>query len=114
MAYREAPRAGDRAIRTSPGRGVASAASRALPWRGGQARGDHRNLLHLEGYAQKLKIPDARDFIAAATRAHGRTGRARLADLLIASIAAANGLPFYTRNPGDFSSLQGIVKVVGL
>jgi len=52
--------------------------------------------------------------VFAATRAHGRTSRARLADLLIASIAAANGLPLYTRNPSDFSSLQGIVTVVGL
>jgi hypothetical protein len=52
--------------------------------------------------------------VFAATRAHGRKSRARLSDLLIASIAAANGLPLYTRNPSDFSSLQGIVTVVGL
>jgi predicted nucleic acid-binding protein len=52
--------------------------------------------------------------VFAARRAHGRTSRARLADLLIASIAAANGLPLYTRNPGDFSGLQEIVTVVGL
>ena len=52
--------------------------------------------------------------VFAATRTHGRTSRARLADLLIASIAAANGLPLYTRNLGDFSGLQGIVTVVGL
>jgi predicted nucleic acid-binding protein len=36
----------------------------------------------------------------------------RLADLLIASTAAANGLPLYTRNPADFRVLKRIVKVV--
>jgi len=52
--------------------------------------------------------------IFAATRAAGRTGRSRLADLLIASTAAANGLPIYTRNPGDFVGLEDIVTIVGL
>lgn len=47
----------------------------------------------------------------AAMRASGRTSRARLADLLIASTAAANGLPLYTRNPSDFAGLEGIVTV---
>jgi predicted nucleic acid-binding protein len=32
--------------------------------------------------------------------------------LLIASTAAANGLPLYTRNASDFESLKRIVKVV--
>lgn len=44
----------------------------------------------------------------------GRFSRVRLADLLIASTAAANGLPLYTRNPSDFVALEGIVSVVGL
>jgi predicted nucleic acid-binding protein len=52
--------------------------------------------------------------IFAATRAAGRTARSRLADLLIASVAAANNLPLYTRNPGDFTGLDGIVEVVAL
>lgn len=39
---------------------------------------------------------------------------ARLADLLIASTAAANGLPLNTRNPSDFAALKRLVKVVTL
>jgi len=50
--------------------------------------------------------------VFAATRAAGQSSRARLADLLIASTAAANGLPLYTRNPSDFGALTGILKVV--
>jgi predicted nucleic acid-binding protein len=48
----------------------------------------------------------------AATRAAGRSSRARLADLLIAATAAASGLPLYTRNPNDFAGLEGVVTVV--
>jgi hypothetical protein len=33
--------------------------------------------------------------------------RARFADLLMASTAAANNLPLYTRNPDDFQDLLG-------
>ena len=50
--------------------------------------------------------------IFAAARAAGQSSRARLADLLIASMAAANDFPLYTRNPADFSALKRIVKVV--
>lgn len=49
--------------------------------------------------------------IFAATKSAGRFNRVRLADLLIASTAAANGLPLYTRNPSDFRALEGIVRV---
>ena len=52
--------------------------------------------------------------VFAATRAAGRPSRTRLADLLIAATAAAHGLPLYTRNPGDFIGLDGIVRVVGV
>jgi predicted nucleic acid-binding protein len=52
--------------------------------------------------------------IFAAVRAAGRTSRARFADLLIASTAAANGLPLYTRNPSDFAALEQLVKVIPL
>jgi predicted nucleic acid-binding protein len=48
----------------------------------------------------------------AAARAAGQTSRARLADLLIASTAAANSLPLYTRNPADFDALKSIIKLV--
>lgn len=49
--------------------------------------------------------------VFAAVRAAGRTSRARLADLLIASTAAANALPLYTRNPNDFTGLERLVTV---
>ncbi len=52
--------------------------------------------------------------VFAAERAAGRTSRARLADLLIAATAAANGLPLYTRNPADFAALEQLVTVVAL
>ena len=52
--------------------------------------------------------------VFAATRVAGRSSRTRLADLLIAATAAAHGLPLYTRNPGDFIGLDGIVRVVGV
>lgn len=50
--------------------------------------------------------------VYAATKAAGRTSRARLADLLIAATAAAHGLPLYTRNAADFTGLEGVVEVV--
>lgn len=50
--------------------------------------------------------------VFAAARAAGQSSRARLADLLIASTAAANELPLYTRNPSDFAALRRILKVV--
>jgi predicted nucleic acid-binding protein len=49
--------------------------------------------------------------IFAAAKAAGRSSRARLADLLIASTAAANGLPLYTRNPADLAGLEQIVVI---
>jgi predicted nucleic acid-binding protein len=52
--------------------------------------------------------------VFAATRAAGRSTRTRLADLLIASTAAANGLPLYTRNPADFAGLEQIVTVIAV
>ena len=52
--------------------------------------------------------------IFAATRAAGRSSRARLADLLIASTAAANGLPLYTRNPSDFAVLGQLLTITAL
>jgi len=49
--------------------------------------------------------------IFAAVRSAGRTSRSRLADLLIASTAATNGLPLYTRNPVDLVGLEQLVIV---
>jgi predicted nucleic acid-binding protein len=50
--------------------------------------------------------------VFAAVRAAGQSSRSRVADLLIASTAAANGLPLYTRNPADFASLKRILKII--
>ena len=49
--------------------------------------------------------------ITSAVLAAGRTTRRRLADLMIASIAYANGLPLYTTNPADFVGLNDLVTV---
>lgn len=50
--------------------------------------------------------------VHAAVRAAGRQPRRRFADLLIASIAMAEGLPLLTRNAEDFAGLDEIVLVV--
>ena len=52
--------------------------------------------------------------VCAAVPAVGRTPRRRVADLMIASIAAANRLPLYTTNPGDFAGLDRLVNVVAV
>jgi predicted nucleic acid-binding protein len=52
--------------------------------------------------------------VFAATKTTGRSSRARLADLLIASTAAANGVPLYTRNPSDFVGLEEIVTIIAV
>ncbi|MBS0326938.1 MAG: PIN domain-containing protein [Proteobacteria bacterium] len=52
--------------------------------------------------------------VFAAARAAGRTHRSRLADLLIASTAASNGLALHTSNPADFKGLKAIVRVIAV
>ena len=42
----------------------------------------------------------------------GRSHRRRIADLLIAATAHANGLALYTRNPDDFTGLEGLIEVI--
>lgn len=58
----------------------------------------------------------ARSFgqIVAAVATAGRTHRSRMADLLIAAIAHANGLKLYTRNPGDFVGLEELIHVIAV
>ncbi len=60
--------------------------------------------------------PAARIFgqISAAVAAGGRTPRRRVADLMIAAVAAAQGLALYTTNPADFVGLEGLVDVVAV
>jgi predicted nucleic acid-binding protein len=52
--------------------------------------------------------------VVAAVVAAGRSHRPRVADLLIASVAHANGLALYTRNPADFAGLEGVVTVTAV
>ncbi|CAG4907996.1 type II toxin-antitoxin system VapC family toxin [Acidithrix sp. C25] len=56
----------------------------------------------------------ARSFgqIVAAVASTGRTHPSRMADLLIAAIAHANGLELYTRNPDDFVGLEELIRVI--
>lgn len=67
---------------------------------------------------------DALPFDSAAARSYGRVyalvraarrqPRGRLGDLMIASIAASNRLPLYTRNPTDFLGLDSVITVVAV
>lgn len=50
--------------------------------------------------------------IAAELISTGRKPRGRIADLMIASIAAANRLPLFTTNPDDFHGLESVVTVI--
>jgi predicted nucleic acid-binding protein len=51
--------------------------------------------------------------VSAAARG-GRKPRTRIADLLIAATAHANGLDLYTRNGDDFAGLEELVRVVAI
>ncbi len=50
--------------------------------------------------------------VVAAIAGERREPRSRVADLLIAATAHANGLDLYTRNGDDFRGLAGLVHVV--
>ncbi|MGQ0625700.1 MAG: type II toxin-antitoxin system VapC family toxin [Sporichthyaceae bacterium] len=50
--------------------------------------------------------------VSAAVAGTGRVSRARTADLMIASVAIAEGLPLYTTNADDFVGLEGLLEVV--
>jgi predicted nucleic acid-binding protein len=52
--------------------------------------------------------------IMAAVVEAGRSHRGRIADLLIAATAHANGLALFTRHPDDFAGLNDLVVVVGI
>lgn len=50
--------------------------------------------------------------VSAATIAIGRKPRARVADLMIAATAIAEGLPLFTTNPEDFRGLDRLLTIV--
>jgi predicted nucleic acid-binding protein len=52
--------------------------------------------------------------IYAAVLSIGRQPRKRLADLLIAAVAAANSLPLVTRNPDDFAGLGSQLSLISV
>ncbi|MGB8385789.1 MAG: type II toxin-antitoxin system VapC family toxin [Dermatophilaceae bacterium] len=52
--------------------------------------------------------------MVAATVSGGRRSRRRFANLLIAATAHVNGLELYTRNGGDFSGLEDLVRLVAI
>ena len=58
----------------------------------------------------------ARSFgqVVAAVAETGRMHRSRVAGLLIAAVAHANGLLLYTRNPDDFIGLDELIQVVSI
>jgi predicted nucleic acid-binding protein len=49
--------------------------------------------------------------VAAAVIAAGRKPRGRIADLMIAATAIAEGLPLYTTNPADYAGLDALIQV---
>jgi predicted nucleic acid-binding protein len=50
--------------------------------------------------------------VAAAVIGAGRKPRRRFADLMIASIAIAEGLPLFTTNPKDFVGIEALLTIV--
>lgn len=50
--------------------------------------------------------------VSAAVRAEGRSSRRHTNDLMIAAIAAAEGIPVYTSNPRDFVGADRVVEIV--
>lgn len=52
--------------------------------------------------------------VVAAVVGKGRKPRSRLADLLIAATAHANGVDLYTRNGADFMGLEDLINVVDI
>ncbi len=50
--------------------------------------------------------------VVAAVVREGRTPRSRIADLLIAATAHANGLDLYTRNGHDLVGIDDLVRVI--
>jgi len=50
--------------------------------------------------------------LSAAVVAAGRKPRRRTADLMIAATAVAENLPLFTTNPGDYTGLERLLRVV--
>lgn len=84
-----------------------------------QARAERlRRLLILQRTFDALPLNEAvaasYGQVAAAVVEVGRQPRARAIDLLIAATAHAHCARLYTRNPGDFEGLAGLIDVVAV
>jgi len=80
-------------------------------------RADRMNILQrVEKQFDPLPFDEnaAREYgrIYAAVESIGRKPRKRIADQMIAAVAAANNLPLYTTNVEDYKGLEKLVKVV--
>lgn len=66
--------------------------------------------------ALPFTVDSARRFshLAGLVIAAGRSPRPRRLDLMIASVASANQLPLYTRNPADFTGLETVLMTVAV
>lgn len=106
-----------------PGQGLISAVSLAELTQGPSAAQDpverairQQRLQWFEGSFTALPFDSdaARAYgrVYAAVLQAGRQARGRFADLQIASVALANGLPLYTRNPADFRGLEELIVIV--
>lgn len=75
-------------------------------------------LQEVEAKLEPLAFDDAAvrsyGLVVAAVVRDGRRPRSRVADLLIAATAHANGLDLYTRNGDDFTGLAGLVDVIAI
>ena len=52
--------------------------------------------------------------VSAAVIAMGRKPRRRVADLMIAATAIAEGLPLFTTNPADYAGLDALVHIIAV
>lgn len=52
--------------------------------------------------------------VTAAVIAAGRKPRRRATDLMIAATAIAEDLPLYTTNPGDYTGLEKLIRVISV
>ncbi|MDR0594387.1 MAG: PIN domain-containing protein [Bifidobacteriaceae bacterium] len=52
--------------------------------------------------------------IAAAVRRSGRSPRSRVADQMIAAVAASRGLALYTTNARDYAGLDAVITLVSV
>ncbi len=78
-----------------------------------------RRLQFVEATVASLAFDDAAaraygQIYAVVVSAGRRAGGARAVDLMIAATALAHGLPLFTRNPRDFSTLGGLVRVMAV